>query len=249
MMRNTNQNLFKYSFITMNIFHRPFFGFVIVSFMLCVHAPTFAFIIPVSQEQSSFTSMIRLLAVNHVDNNQDDPIDHFLSSSHEDNNNGDNNNGYNDKDSQAAAAWDGHDAIDAGVETAAEERALMMAQELVQKILLQQKNNEPSSKPAGSSSSSVITYDEVHLAHDLDHVHMETNAELHEAEELAVWDGHDGLDAGMETAAEERAVMLAAEMIARHKKQQQKTKHTNDDDDDDHHDKKEESSASRKLVP
>lgn len=57
------------------------------------------------------------------------------------------------------------------------------------------------------------SWNEEHLAHDASEIHEETAAELKESEEAAAWDAHDAPDAGMEAAAEERAVMLAAELV------------------------------------
>ena len=65
-------------------------------------------------------------------------------------------------------------------------------------------------------------YDKEHLAHGLGEVHEETNDELKESEEAAAVDAHDLSDAGMEAAAEERAVMMAAEMTHKLKEEQEK---------------------------
>jgi len=62
--------------------------------------------------------------------------------------------------------------------------------------------------------------DNDHIAHGLREVQLETDEDLQEAETAAAWDAHDCADAGMEAAAEERAVMWAARLTEQLKKQQ-----------------------------
>ena len=54
-------------------------------------------------------------------------------------------------------------------------------------------------------------WNDAHLAHGWMEVHEEDSDELLESEAAAAIDAHDDPDPGMEAAAEERAVMLAAE--------------------------------------
>jgi hypothetical protein len=107
-------------------------------------------------------------------------------------------------DSEDAAAWDAHDAPDAGMEAAAEERAVMLAAELVHKMKHKKQSNQGTTRDQ---------WNEAHLARDSSEIHEETPEELLESEDAAAWDAHDAPDAGMEAAAEERAVMLAAELV------------------------------------
>lgn len=62
-----------------------------------------------------------------------------------------------------------------------------------------------------SYASKTSEYDEEHLAHSIQQVHEETAEELWESEQAAAIDARDSSDAGMEAAAEERAVMMAHE--------------------------------------
>jgi hypothetical protein len=112
------------------------------------------------------------------------------------------------RDSEDAAAWDAHDCSDPGMEAAAEERAVMFAAEMIHKMKGGRKKDEP---------KKVNTWNEEHVARGVTQVHEETEEELKDSEDAASWDAHDCSDAGMEAAAEERAVMLAAEMIRRMK--------------------------------
>ena len=107
------------------------------------------------------------------------------------------------KDSEDAAAWDAHDLSDPGMEAAAEERAVMLAAEMTHKMKEGRQNDD---------SDGTSTWNDEHLAHGIADVHEETDDEIKDSEDAAAWDAHDVSDAGMEAAAEERAVMLAAEM-------------------------------------
>ena len=110
------------------------------------------------------------------------------------------------KDSEEAAAWDAHDLSDPGMEAAAEERAVMLANEITHKMKQDLQNKKKKESPKKD-------WNDEHLAHGIDEVHEETSEELLEAEEAAAVDAHDVSDAGMEAAAEERAVMIANEMV------------------------------------
>eukprot|EP00977_Amphora_coffeiformis_P009756 scaffold2246_cov162-Amphora_coffeaeformis.AAC.15 len=108
--------------------------------------------------------------------------------------------------SEDLAAVDAHDALDAGMEAAAEERAVMMAAAMTHDMKFPPKQTTKQSPKQGQQ------WNEAHVAQGIDAVHEEDATELRESEELAMWDAHDAPDAGMEAAAEEWAVMLAAEL-------------------------------------
>jgi hypothetical protein len=120
-------------------------------------------------------------------------------------------------DSEIAAAFDAHDCPDAGMEAAAQERAVMLAHEIIHEMKLKQ-----TAHTTNSAQNPLVdhlpTWNDQHLAQDLSQVHLETDLELHESEIAAAEDAHDCPDAGMEAAAEERAVMLAQEYIQEIKK-------------------------------
>lgn len=69
------------------------------------------------------------------------------------------------------------------------------------------------------------SWEDEHMIHGASEIREETDDELKEAEEMAVWDAFDAAsDPGMEAASEERAVMLANEMA--HKLKEQASKQT-----------------------
>ena len=107
------------------------------------------------------------------------------------------------------AAFDAHDCPDAGMEAAAEERAVMMAEAMhltpKHEIHAEMEDHERSIDPW-----SRLSVDEVDAA------------ELEQAEEDAAYDAHDCADAGMEAAAEERAVMMAYDMAEKRKEEARK---------------------------
>lgn len=107
------------------------------------------------------------------------------------------------------AAFDAHDCPDAGMEAAAEERAVMMADAMHLKpkheIHAEMEDHGTSIDPWSRLSA-----DEVDAA------------ELEQAEEDAAYDAHDCADAGMEAAAEERAVMMAYDMAEKRKEEARK---------------------------
>ena len=109
------------------------------------------------------------------------------------------------QESEDAAAWDAHDCDDEGMEAAAEERAVMIAAEMMHKMKEQKK----------SDGGKTDNWNNEHLAHGVADVHEENAQEMLDSEDAAAWDAHDCSDAGVEAAAEERAVMLAAEMTNR----------------------------------
>ena len=109
------------------------------------------------------------------------------------------------------AAFDAHDCPDAGMEAAAEERAVMMAESM---------HLKPKHDIHAEQTSSAASAEKAVPA---PHISMEKvgNAELEQAEEDAAYDAHDCSDAGMEAAAEERAVMMAYEMAEKKKARKQ----------------------------
>lgn len=113
-------------------------------------------------------------------------------------------------DAEDAAAFDAHDLSDAGMEAAAMERAVMMAEEFKK----QPKSIKGSPKTDGQTKSSLDESDE----------------EFSEAEEEAAFDAHDLSDAGMEAAAMERALMMAEEYREAHSHPKE-TKPKNDSKD------------------
>ena len=115
-------------------------------------------------------------------------------------------------EAEELAAIDAHDLSDPGMEAAAEERAVMMAHDVAKALKESLARNQ-------SPRNKRDQWNEEHLQY-----HEETNEELLEAEELAAIDAHDLSDAGMEAAAEERAVMMAQEMVRKIKKKADKAK-------------------------
>lgn len=107
------------------------------------------------------------------------------------------------------AAFDAHDCPDAGMEAAAEERAVMIAESMHLKP-----KHEIHAEQTSSADESVPA----------PHISMDKvgNAEFRQAEEDAAYDAHDCSDAGMEAAAEERAVMMAYEMAEKKKEEARK---------------------------
>jgi hypothetical protein len=102
-------------------------------------------------------------------------------------------------DAEDAAAFDAHDLSDPGMEAAAMERAVMMAEEFKSSHKkLEPKTQDKTSDGVEETTASQAQYDD--------------SDSLLEAEEAAAFDAHDLSDAGMEAAAMERAVMMADEM-------------------------------------
>ena len=128
-------------------------------------------------------------------------------------------------DSEIAAAWDAHDCNDPGMEAVAEERAVMIANELIHKKKEQQQQQQ---RREGAQQQQDLSWNDQHLVHSVEELHLETSKEMFESENSAAWDAHDCNDPGMESAAEERAVMLANEMmeklVKKEKNQKEKTK-------------------------
>lgn len=125
-------------------------------------------------------------------------------------------------DAEEAAAIDSHDLSDPGLEAAAMERAVMMAEEYKQQQL-KKKDMERSSEPCVGGAALIRSLDEQNDK-VVREANMSTDDEsLFEAEEAAAIDAHDVNDSGLEAAAMERAVMMAEEF----KEQQMKKKGKN----------------------
>ena len=112
-------------------------------------------------------------------------------------------------DAEEAAAIDSHDLSDPGLEAAAMERAVMLAEEYKQQQL-KKKDMERRSEPCVGGAALIRSLDEQH--DKVREANMSTDDEsLFEAEEAAAIDAHDVNDSGLEAAAMERAVMMAEE--------------------------------------
>lgn len=106
-------------------------------------------------------------------------------------------------DAEEAAALDAHDVSDSGMEGAAMERAVMMAQEY--KELLKKEREEPKKESTVGKVKSMFKGG-----------NADDNDDLFDAEEAAAMDAHDLSDAGMEAASMERALMMAEEYKQTH---------------------------------
>jgi len=84
--------------------------------------------------------------------------------------------------------------------------------------------------PHGEPFSSNEDKENANKRHVVFEIHEETTEELLLSEEAAAQDAHDCSDPGMEAAAMERAVMLAAQLA--HKKTEEMASSIMDDDDD-----------------
>ena len=127
-------------------------------------------------------------------------------------------------DAEEAAAIDSHDLSDPGLEAAAMERAVMLAEEYKQQQLKKKGDMERrrSSELCVGGAALIRSLDEQH--DKVREANMSTDDEsLFEAEEAAAIDAHDVNDSGLEAAAMERAVMMAEEF----KEQQMKKKEKN----------------------
>ena len=124
-------------------------------------------------------------------------------------------------DAEEAAAIDSHDLSDPGLEAAAMERAVMLAEEYKQQQL-KKKDMERRSEPCVGGAALIRSLDEQHDK-AREGIMSKDDESLFEAEEAAAIDAHDVNDSGLEAAAMERAVMLAEEF----KEQQMKKKEKN----------------------
>eukprot|EP00980_Cylindrotheca_fusiformis_P024993 scaffold12868_cov96-Cylindrotheca_fusiformis.AAC.2 len=109
------------------------------------------------------------------------------------------------------AAYDAHDLDDPGMEAAVMEAAVVLAAKLAHE------KKEKAMHPVEAASKKE-DWAEEHLIHGAAEIHEDTDVEMLQAEEWAVYDAHDCDDAGMEAAVMERAVMMAAEMAKARKR-------------------------------
>jgi hypothetical protein len=125
-------------------------------------------------------------------------------------------------DAEEAAAIDAHDISDSGMEAAAMERAVMLAAEYKEEQQLKKKRVQTSnSKPCIGGAALVKSLEEEYN-HVGKNVLATDGRSMFDAEEAAAIDAHDISDSGMEAAAMERAVMLAAEYKEERMKKQVK---------------------------
>jgi len=112
-------------------------------------------------------------------------------------------------DSEEAAAVDAHDLNDPGLEGAAMERAVMLAEEYKEQQL-KKKEMDRNSEPCVGGAALINSLEEQQA--EVRKTAFSTDDEsLLEAEDAAAIDAHDLSDSGLEAAAMERAVMLAEE--------------------------------------
>ena len=109
-------------------------------------------------------------------------------------------------DAEEAAAVDAHDVSDPGMEAAAMERAVMIAEDFKEEQI--KKNSKKLSK------ETLLGKIKSFFRNDFDD---DDEDDLLEAEDAAAFDAHDLSDPGMEAAAMERAVMIAEEFRESHK--------------------------------
>ncbi len=120
-------------------------------------------------------------------------------------------------DAEEAAAIDSHDVSDPGLEGAAMERAVMLAEEYKVEQMKKKKVMVRTSELCNGGAALINSLDE--QQGKIRTAYLSTDEEsLLDAEEAAAIDAHDVNDSGLEAAAMERAVMLAEE----YKEQQMK---------------------------
>jgi hypothetical protein len=116
-------------------------------------------------------------------------------------------------DEEEAAVIDAHDISDPGVEAAAMERAVMLAAEYKEQQMKKNTLNDNSisiSKPCIGGAALIKALDEQYNEEGKE-IRVNDEESLLDDEEAAAIDAHDVSDPGLEAAAMERAVMLAAE--------------------------------------
>ena len=125
-------------------------------------------------------------------------------------------------DAEEAAAVDSHDLSDPGLEGAAMERAVMLAEEYKEQQLKKKKDiKRSSSEPCVGGAALIRSLDEQN--DKVRATNLSTDDEsLLDAEEAAAIDAHDVNDSGLEAAAMERAVMLAEEYKAQQMRKNEK---------------------------
>ncbi len=129
-------------------------------------------------------------------------------------------------DEEEAAAIDAHDISDPGMEAAAMERAVMLAAEYKEEQMKKNalKDNSISmSKPCIGGAALVKALDDQYKDVSTEDI-VSDEESLLDDEEAAAIDAHDVSDPGLEAAAMERAVMLAAEYKEAQMQQKQKQK-------------------------
>ena len=114
-------------------------------------------------------------------------------------------------DAEEAAARDAHDLSDAGMEAAAMERAVMIAEEF---------RNDRRKMELHSPTQTAVQKKKTFVQESTS-IDFEDSDFLLEAEEAAARDAHVLSDAGMEAAAMERAVVIADEMKREYSKKNQ----------------------------
>jgi hypothetical protein len=112
-------------------------------------------------------------------------------------------------DAEEAAAIDAHDISDPGIEAAAMERAVMLAQEYKEEQM-RKKEMDRRSEPCVGGASLIKSLEEQRNKVGMGSLRTDDESLL-ENEEAAAIDAHDISDPGIEAAAMERAVMLAQE--------------------------------------
>lgn len=108
------------------------------------------------------------------------------------------------------AVFDARDFPSSGVEADTMERSVMMESDTEPKI--KEKAEHPERKET-------YQWEEDHLIHGAKAIHEETEAELQESEEAALFDAHDCDDPGVEAAMMERAVMMVSKMAHKMKEE------------------------------
>jgi len=126
-------------------------------------------------------------------------------------------------EAEEAAAIDSHDVSDPGLEGAAMERAVMLAEEYKVEQMKKKKVMERKSEPCKGGAALINSLDE--QQEKIRTAYLSTDEEsLLDAEEAAAIDAHDVNDSGLEAAAMERAVMLAEEYKEQQMKKNDKKK-------------------------
>ena len=126
-------------------------------------------------------------------------------------------------EAEEAAAIDSHDVSDPGLEGAAMERAVMLAEEYKVEQMKNKKVMERKSEPCKGGAALINSLDE--QQEKIRTAYLSTDEEsLLDAEEAAAIDAHDVNDSGLEAAAMERAVMLAEEYKEQQMKKNDKKK-------------------------
>jgi len=128
-------------------------------------------------------------------------------------------------DAEEAAAVDAHDVSDAGIEGAAMERSVIVADELIHELQSKRKEDAAMLENAKIMGEELIkelqtsrkegaaTVENANAISAENNGAKDADATLFDAEEAAAVDAHDVSDAGIEGAAMERSVIVADELI------------------------------------